>query len=105
MKVNKNPGANTKITANANAPTNDNTEIVGSTDTNANVQSLTGATTENNNTLSGITRDSAAATPANPGGGGVDTNQPLCSFIWLAMPVGALLLLTPCVFPIKNCST
>ena len=104
MKVNKNPGANTKITANANAPTNDNTEIVGSTDTNANVLSLTGATTENNNTSSGITSDSTAATPANPGGG-VDTNQPLCSFIWLAMTVGALSLLTPCVFPIKNCST
>ena len=31
--------------------------------------------------------------------GGVDTNQSLLSFIWLAMTVGALSLLTPCVFP------
>ncbi|MCI0488429.1 MAG: thioredoxin family protein [Blastocatellia bacterium] len=31
--------------------------------------------------------------------GGVDTSQSLLSFIWLAMTVGALSLLTPCVFP------
>lgn len=32
-------------------------------------------------------------------GGGVDLNQSLLSFIWLAMSLGALSLLTPCVFP------
>ena len=30
---------------------------------------------------------------------GVDSNQSLLSFIWLAMTLGALSLLTPCVFP------
>jgi thiol:disulfide interchange protein DsbD len=53
----------------------------------------------------------AAVTPANATsgesdgagptvfGGGVDLNRSLLSFIWLAMSLGALSLLTPCVFP------
>jgi thiol:disulfide interchange protein DsbD len=32
-------------------------------------------------------------------GRGVDPNQSLLSFVWLAMSLGALSLLTPCVFP------
>lgn len=31
--------------------------------------------------------------------GAIDTNQSLASFIWLAITLGALSLLTPCVFP------
>ena len=41
--------------------------------------------------------DTTAATVARPGG--IDSGGSLWSFIWLAMTVGALSLLTPCVFP------
>jgi thiol:disulfide interchange protein DsbD len=95
--ISKNANANANLTANANTETNTNVETaVG--ETNSTAQSLSGATTENNNPTSGTTSDSAATAATNLNGG-VDANQPLWSFIWLAMSVGALSLLTPCVFP------
>ena len=39
------------------------------------------------------------AAPASRAGGPIDTSQSLWSFLWLAMTMGALALLTPCVFP------
>ncbi len=48
-----------------------------------------------NSLAASATKTSAAGTsPAAPGG-----SQPLSSFIWFAMGMGALSLLTPCVFP------
>ncbi len=62
------------------------------------------------NTQPGTTDDATSASPANPSttngqrttpfkSGSYPGSGSLWSFIWLAMTVGALSLLTPCVFP------
>ena len=93
--VNKNAGVNANVQTNANVETNANIET--GSDANANGQTVIAAT-ENDNPPIGKTNDSAIAQTTSFGGG-LNTNQSLWSFIWLAMTVGALSLLTPCVFP------
>lgn len=98
LAASANRNANANLTGNSNVATNANVATnVG--ETNSNAQILSGATAENNDSTRGADNDSAATMAATNLNGGADTNQPLWSFIWLAMTVGALSLLTPCVFP------
>ncbi|MGI9035473.1 MAG: cytochrome c biogenesis protein CcdA, partial [Pyrinomonadaceae bacterium] len=103
-KPTPNASANTNINANKNTAANLST-VNANVETNANSENLIAAA-ENPaappNDSASISSD-ANSTPfsnANSGiNGGLDKNQSIWSFIWLAMSVGALSLLTPCVFP------
>lgn len=89
--VNKNANVNTNVNTNANVTANINTE------TNTNTEALT-AVIDNSNPSS-QTSTNRAIKPTTNFNNSIDTTQSIWSFIWLAMTVGALSLLTPCVFP------
>lgn len=59
----------------------------------------TGATPVRNPQAASARDAAPVAPPAAQSGGPIDTSQSLWSFLWLAMTMGALSLLTPCVFP------
>lgn len=81
--------ANVSVNSNAGAA---NTNIATDTNSPGKVANLAGA-----NTQPETRPDTTAAAVTTPAG--IDSSQTLWSFIWLAMTVGALSLLTPCVFP------
>jgi thiol:disulfide interchange protein DsbD len=90
----------------ANAPGQTQAETTDATNTPLANQSpqATGAPEPDPNSSTGqaqTSSSSAAVTVASPTPVhfGVDSNRSLISFIWLAMSLGALSLLTPCVFP------
>lgn len=85
--------ANTNINANVQGPAAD-----ANLATNANVEETTSVLDAPADAPPAI-RDDTKGTATTTFNSGIDTNQSLWSFIWLAMTVGALSLLTPCVFP------
>ncbi len=86
--------------ANANTNANSNTAVANANiaDGNSNFDTNTAAMLGNDESIS-PPLGSESATVAATAPGGIDSSQSLWSFIWLAMTVGALSLLTPCVFP------
>lgn len=92
-----------KVLTTANANLNSiqsNTEKSGDESATVNSNKITMATTDNSIPLEDGSEkiDSPAASQTNLGGD-FEKDQSIWSFIWLAMSVGALSLLTPCVFP------
>ncbi len=94
------PNANSNIAATVAANSNSNTTAITDSETNANTTSSI-ASVENTNlppqTLTDLTSP-ATLTNVNSAAN-TDDNQSIWAFIWLAVTVGALSLLTPCVFP------
>ncbi|MGI8467247.1 MAG: cytochrome c biogenesis protein CcdA [Pyrinomonadaceae bacterium] len=91
--LNQNSPANiASVNANANAEANTNTENLVAATENPNPPTDLASGSTATNSASSLNTNSNS-------GGGFDKNQSIWSFIWLAMSVGALSLLTPCVFP------
>jgi thiol:disulfide interchange protein len=91
-------------------PPNANLSVNSNKNSNSNANSITNANTANTNSEvlalatqnDGQSANTASASPATISSTVNDTqaaNSSLWSFIWLAMSLGALSVLTPCVFP------
>ena len=98
------PTPTPKSAANANA--NINANVVDAADnanltTNANIDNpeSTASALDAPADAPPAIRDDTNGVAATTFNNGIDQSQSLWSFIWLAMTVGALSLLTPCVFP------
>ena len=96
--ANKNANLNAaKVNANV-AVNSANTNLTNGENSAKTENSPAAVVAQNTNPPSGTTNDLSNQPPPNITGG-LDENQSIWSFIWLAMSVGALSLLTPCVFP------
>ena len=93
-----NTNANSAANANKNANINTNANITENTNAANTNTEIAAVVTENFNLPSDTSNNSTTNSTAKFTNG-LDETESIWSFIWLAMTVGALSLLTPCVFP------
>ena len=91
------PAANVNSNVNANVNANHNAAQIAATP--AEVTSTGATTTAQTQNANSSTTTTTTTTQTALTSSGFNQNGSLWSFIWLAMTVGALSLLTPCVFP------